>query len=178
MLLHSKRMLVAALLVALPAETAWAGNYGESVAWQFQTTNDKANLAFIQDLILKRQSGYYAPPIYTTNIDRQFNCNVTASSVGNNGTNSTVANSPSTSGANADATGNSNSTDIHGGSTPGSAVNGTQGNSGQISSTINGGTKSYVRGDAWQALNSTQTNSGNQTSNVNGSTACTFGALN
>lgn len=177
-MLFRERALAAALLIALPSQAAIAGNYGESIAWQFQTTADKANLAFVADLIQKRKSGFYAPPVYTTNIDRQFNCNVSASAVGNNGVNSTIANSPSTTGARADATGNANDTNVRGGGSAGSNVGTDQSNTGNINSSVVGSTRTNVRGDAYQALNSTQTNSGNQTSTVNGSTACTFGALN
>jgi hypothetical protein len=160
----------------VPATQASANNYGESLAWQFQTTADKVNLAIIQDMIQKKKHGFYAAPIYTTNIDRQFNCNVTASAIGNNGTNSTIANSPTTHGNTATATGNSDTTDIHSG-TP-SSVTGNQTNSGNVQSNVTGATTSDVEGHAWQALNSTQTNSGNQTANVSGSTGCSFGTLN
>ncbi|MDT9598913.1 hypothetical protein [Sphingosinicella rhizophila] len=159
------------------AGPAAANNYGESVAWQFQTSADKANAALVQDMIQRKKSGMYAAPIYNTHIDRQYNCNVSASAVGNNGSNSTVANSPTTTGASSNAIGNDNNTDVHG-STDGNTVSGNQSNSGSVGSNVNGGTETNVRGRAWQAINSTQTNSGNQTANVSGSTACTFGALN
>lgn len=170
----ARTAILAVLLV--PANQALANNYGESLAWQFQTTADKVNLAIIQDMIQKKKHGFYAAPIYTTNIDRQFNCNVTSSAIGNNGTNSTIANSPTTHGNTATATGNDTTTDIVGG-TP-SSVTGTQTNSGEVQSNVTGATSTDVRGRAWQALNSTQTNSGNQTANVSGSTGCSFGTLN
>jgi len=172
------RVGIVATLLVIPANRALANNYGESLAWQFQTTADKVNLAIIQDMIQKRKHGFYAAPIYTTNIDRQFNCNVTSSAIGNNGTNSTIANSPTTNGNTATATGNSDTTDIHGGAPSGTSVTGDQTNSGTVQSEVNGSTSTDVRGRAWQALNSTQTNSGNQTANVSGSTGCSFGTLN
>lgn len=169
---------ILATLIVVPANAGLANNYGESLAWQFQTTTDKVSLAIIQDMIQKKKHGFYAAPIYTTNIDRQFNCNVTASAIGNNGTNSTIANSPSTNGNTATATGNSDTTDILGWTPSGTSVTGNQTNSGTVQSEVNGSTSTAVRGRAWQALNSTQTNSGNQTANVSGSTGCSFGTLN
>ncbi|MGE5723263.1 MAG: hypothetical protein ACM3YM_12470 [Sphingomonadales bacterium] len=148
------------------------------MAWQFQTTADKVNLAIIQDMIQKKKHGMYAAPLYVTNIDKQFNCAVSASSVGNNGTNSMVANSPSTNGAKSTATGNNNSTDVHTGDPGSTDVTGSQDNSGAVHSSIDGGTSTQVHGKAWQALNNTQTNSGDQTASVSGSTGCTFGPLN
>jgi len=156
-----------------------ANNLGENSAWQFRTSADKANQAAILDLIARRRSGYYAAPIYTTNIARQVKmiCSIGASAVGNSSGQSSVANSPSVSGATSTSTGNSNSTSVdavRGGGTSSS----TQGNSGQIVSGVTGGTETSVRGDAWQALNSSQSNSGSQSASVQNSNACSFAALN
>lgn len=162
-------------LCVLLATPAIANNLGENRAWQFQITADKVNAAIIQDMILKRKSGYYAAPIYETHIDRQYNCNVTATAQGNQGTNSTVANSPTTSGNNASAIGNTNDTDIDGEQ---SNADSDQTNSGDVGAWVRGATRSYVSGRAHQVLNSTQTNSGDQHASVEGATACNFGALN
>jgi hypothetical protein len=176
-----------ALTLGMLALAASANNLGENGAWQFQTSTDKANQAAVQDMIQKRKSGYYAAPAYTTNIDRQYNCNVAPTAVGNEGTNSTLANSPSTTGVSATATGNANTTQVRG---DGSQVEGTpvrsggsqadtgQTNTGAVGSFVRGSTSTDVRGWADQALNSDQNNSGNQTANVSGSSACAFGALN
>ncbi len=164
------------LVLALHAPSASANNVGENAAWQFQTSADKANQAMVQDMIQKRRSGYYAAPVYTTTIGRQFNCNVNATAQGNSGTNSTIANSPSTSGAAANATGNDNATQAWG--TEGGGVDSTQGNSGNVGSSVNGSTSTSVHGSATQALNSNQSNSGDQSASVEGSAACAFGALN
>jgi len=169
------RPLSGALCLALLASPALANNVGENVAWQFQTSADKVNQAAIQDMIQKRKSGYYAAPIYTTNIDHQYNCNVAATAQGNQGTNSTIANSPTTSGNSASAIGNNNVTDVGYG---GGSADSDQNNSGSVGSSVHGSTSTSVRGWADQALNSTQTNSGDQFASVEGSSACQFGALN
>lgn len=153
-----------------------ANNLGENSAWQFRTSADKANQAAVLDLIARRRSGYYAAPIYTTNIARQVNCSIGASAVGNSNGQSSVANSPSVSGATSTSMGNSNSATVDAGRGGGS--NSTQGNSGQIVSGVTGDTETTVRGDAWQALNSSQSNSGSQSASVQNSSACTFAALN
>jgi hypothetical protein len=158
---------------------ALANNVGENYSWRFQTTADKVNQAAVQDMIRKRKGGYYSAPVYTTNIDRQYNCNVTASAQGNQGTNATTANSPKTDGAKSDATGNANSSDVASGFGGDGGANSNQDNTGPVGSSVWGGTSTNVNGWASQALNSEQTNSGNQNANVSGSTGCKFaGVLN
>lgn len=171
-----RRPFSCSLLLSLLASPVSANNVGENVAWQFRTSADKVNQAAIQDMIQKRRSGYYAAPIYTTNIERQYNCNVSATAQGNQGTNSTIANSPTTSGSTANATGNDNHTHVDGSGTGTAATD--QDNSGSVRSSIDGGTSTSVRGSADQALNSEQTNSGDQYASVEGASACQFGLLN
>lgn len=171
-----QRVFLMALVCAPLA--ALANNVGENAAWQFQTSTDKVNQAAIQDMIRKQKSGYYSAPVYNTtnNIGRQYNCNVSATSTGNDGNNSTVANSPSTSGATSNASGNDSSASV--GTQGGATVGTTQANSGAVGSAIVGGTSTQVQGAANQALNSNQSNSGAQTASVGGSSACAFGVLN
>ena len=97
---HCVRLGVHAFFVAA-AVGASANNVGENSAWQFQSSADKANQAAIQDMVQRKKAGSYGAANYTTNtyIGKQYNCDVTATAQGNQGTNSTVANSPSTSGA-------------------------------------------------------------------------------
>ena len=167
---------LASLLVAF-AGTGLANNVGENAAWQFQTSADKTNQAAIQDMIQRKKAGSYGAASTTNNsntyIGRQFNCDVNATAQGNQGSNSTVANSPSTSGANANSTGN-DSTGWSGDGT----VNTGQANTGTVGSQVNGSTTTGVQGWANQALNSNQTNSGSQSASVSGSTACAYGTLN
>jgi hypothetical protein len=167
----------ASLMMGTPA---LANGFGDSTPWGFNTSVDRANAAVVQDTVRKQKSGFYAAPTYTTNIDRQYNCNLTASATGNNGSNTTVAHSPTTNGAVADATGNASTTttDGFGGGLSSAGVNGTQANSGTVRSGVVGSTGSSVNGNSRQALNSTQGNSGAQGASVGGSTACSFGALN
>jgi len=160
----------------MPIAGAGANNLSENIAWQFQTTADKVNQAFLEDLRQKKSSDYYSVPNYNTTIDRQYNCNVAATAQGNQGTNSNSANSPATNGAITNSTGNSNDTDVGG---PGAAdAASDQTNSGQVRASTDGSTVTNVRGTAKQALNSDQHNSGNQTASVEGATACQFAALN
>lgn len=167
------RAVASVVVLAGLAPAAVANNVGENYAWQFQTTADKVNQAAIQDMIQKRKSGYYAPPTYITNIDRQYNCNVAATATGNEGTNTNLANSPTTSGATANATGNDNDSEIDGWRGD-NDINSDQDNDGNVGASVRGSSSARVNGSPNQALNSTQTNSGDQTATVNGSTACHF----
>ncbi|MDB5705728.1 MAG: hypothetical protein JWN66_2844 [Sphingomonas bacterium] len=166
-----------ALSIGATPQSAFANNYGESLAWQFKSSADRVNQAAVLDLIEKRRGGYYAAPIYTTNIARQVNCSIAATSTGNSGAQSALANSPTVAGATSTATGNSNTTAIDDGHS-GATVSGTQGNFGPVAAGVNGATETIVHGTASQALNSEQSNSGDQTASVRGSNACTFTALN
>lgn len=162
--------LLSALVLATPA---LANNYGESAAWQFRTSTDRANQAAILDIIEKRRAGSYASPTYTTTIERQYNCGVTATATGNADSQTALAHSPTTTGSSTNAQGNASDSTVSGGS----ASSG-QSNSGLVSASVSGGTYASVDGMAWQALNSTQTNSGAQSASVTGSAGCAFGALN
>jgi hypothetical protein len=163
--------------VALSSAPALANNYGESLAWQFKTSADRANQAALLDLIEKKRGGYYAAPIYTTNVARQYVCTIDASATGNSNGQSAVANSPTVTGAAATATGNASTTTVDSGRSGTSADTG-QSNSGAVGAGVNGSTNTTVRGVAYQALNSSQSNSGNQSASVQGSNACAFGVLN
>lgn len=170
-------LLCGATVAATPS--AHANNVGENFAWQFETTNDKVNRAYLEDLRQKKQAGYYAAPIYNTYIDRQFNCSVSSSAVGNQGTSTAIGNSPTASGHNASSIGNTDTTDVWQGSAPTtSGVSGTQTNAGEIESNASGEIETSVRGDAYQTLNTEQVNSGDQSASVASSNACQFGPLN
>jgi hypothetical protein len=166
---------------------ALANGLGENIPWQFRAPNDAAAMAVVRDHIERRKGGTYRPPVTyqfntitnTTSIERQFNCNNTASALGNSGTTSSVASSPGTTGATSSATGNLASTNStqQGPTATGQSSSTPQDNSGAVSSTMNGSTHvSIPNAYAYQALNSAQTNSGAQTASVSGSTAC--GVLN
>lgn len=170
-------LVIATLSLGAVSQSASANNYGESLAWQFKTSADRTSQAAILDLIEKRRGGYYAAPIYTTNIARQYNCSVMATATGNSGAQTALANSPSVTGATSTATGNDSTTNVTSDRSP-AGVDGAQANGGVVSSGVTGSTGATVRGVAWQALNSTQTNSGNQAATVEGSNACALGALN
>jgi len=167
--------LLALLLAVAAVPAALANGAGESAAWQFQTSSDKVNQAAVQDMIQKRNMGYYTAPVYTTYIDRQINCNQSANATGNDSNQGAAALSPSNSGASGTATGNANTNSS---GVDGSTSSSDQGNSGSVGSHINGNTTTGVSGSADQALNNKQNNSGTQTASVAGSTGCTFGVLN
>ncbi|WP_298195240.1 hypothetical protein [Novosphingobium sp.] len=173
-------LISGALILALLAPTsALANNLGENVGWQFQTTTDKVNKAYLEDLRQKKANGYYAAPVYNTYIDRQYNCSVAATATGNQSSTSAVANSPSTTGHSSSSTGNDSSTSLTSASTTALASTSTdQLNAGSVSSGASGDISTSVRGDNYQALNTSQTNSGNQTASVTGSTACQYSSLN
>ncbi|MDB5579052.1 MAG: hypothetical protein JWR80_4228 [Bradyrhizobium sp.] len=154
-----------------------ANNYGESLAWQFKTSTDRANQAAVLDLIQKRRDGYYAAPIYNTTIARQVNCSISATATGNSGGQSAVANSPNVTGATSTATGNGNTTAVDPGRA-GTTTNAQQSNGAAVTAGVTGATETSVQGVAWQALNSNQSNGGNQSANVQGSNACAFATLN
>lgn len=168
--------LFSGIFILMPFSEVRGNNLSENIAWQFQTTADKVNLAFLEDLRQKKASDYYSAPNFNTTIDRQYNCNVAATAQGNQGTNSNSANSPATNGATTNSTGNSNDADV-GGHGAADAAN-DQLNSGLVQASTTGSTVTNVRGMAEQALNSDQFNSGNQTASVEGATACQFAALN
>lgn len=167
--------VLSVVLAVIAVPFAMANGAGESAPWQFQTSADKVNQAVLQDMIQKRNMGYYTAPVYTTNIDRQINCNQSANATGNQSSQGAAALSPSNSGASSDATGNANT---NAGGLGGGTSNSDQGNSGSVGSNVNGNTSTTVSGSADQALNNGQDNSGNQTASVSGSTGCTFGVLN
>jgi hypothetical protein len=169
--------ILAAAATLVGAVPATANNYGESSAWQFRTSADRANQAAIADLIEKRRGGYYAAPIYNMTIARQYNCSIAPVATANSSGQSATANSPSVTGATSSATGNANDSSTNAGR-GGVAVDTRQANSGTIASGVLGSTNSVAGGTAWQALNSTQTNSGAQNASVEGSSACAFGTLN
>lgn len=165
---------VIACTVTLAGTSVLANGLGENNDWRFQISSDKVNAAVVQDMIQKRNMGYYTAPVYTTNIARQINCNQTASSTGNLGSLGAAALSPSTSGATSSSTGNANANTNSAAGTTGS----TQSNPGTVGASVNGNNTADVSGSSTQALNSTQTNGGTQGSSVTGSTGCTFGVLN
>ena len=175
-----RNRLLLALLALVAAPAALANGVGENISWQFQTRADKVNQAVVQDMIQKRKSGFYSPPNYTTNIDRQFNCSQTPNAIGNDSNQGASALSPSNSGSKSDSTGNANAntSGASGAGGAGGTASNSQGNSGSVGSSINGSTNTDVNGSSSQALNNNQNNSGNQSASLTGSTACTFGVLN
>lgn len=170
-------LLVSGLSVAFPVQ---ANGVGENASWQFMSSTDKANRAFIEEMRQRKKSGAYAPPVYNTVIDRQFNCNVTATSKGNEGVSSAVAASPSTSGNSTQAKANEsqNGFDLFGFPNQLDA-SGTQSNAGSVLASSTGGVQTKLAGNnSEQVINSSQTNTAAQSASVDASTACSFGALN
>lgn len=200
-----------ALILALAgsvalATAAQANGWLESRPWQFDTSADKANKAAVVDLIERKKGGYYDSwrttinnnSINNTYIDRQVNCSVGASAVGNSGSNgmSGSASSPNvnnTSSNNATTTGNSNSSGVNNtdpagvvidnnGTNPSTVVDTNQSNNGSnlgsgvtnSASNSASGPIAANGGTVNQALNSTQANSGDQSASISNSTACSL----
>ena len=163
-----------------PGQMAFANNLGENYAWQFQTTGDKVNRAYLEDMRQKKQSGYYAAPIYNTYIDTQYNCSVSSSATGNDSATTAIGNSPTASGHDASSVGNTDTTDFQqqGSSSATNNVSEQQNNTGKIVSRASGEIETTVRGDTFQTLNTDQVNSGDQSASVSGSNACQFAAVN
>jgi hypothetical protein len=173
--------------VTLPLP-AFANNYAEDQAWQFQTPADQAELAVVQDMIQKKQGGDYQAPNYntfnlttnTSTIQHQNNCSVASTVYGNYGSNAESGNQPSAGGPSLSSIGNSSSSSVSQNSASGLPVNLSNGqtNGGAVSTNYSGNaTAVNGSGPVNQVLNSTQTNGGTQTASVSGSTACS-GALN
>lgn len=195
-------MLVLSLGVCSPA---LSNGFGESGAWQFQTSQEKVNRATLLDMLEKKKAGFYdsfrSTYNYNTYIDRQVNCTMTAANTANAGTNSTTAatssptlSSSGTTSANAAANSGSSGLSQAGlngvltpsqtGNTPTGSLSNTQSNSGALNSGVTGssttsstGAVSANGGTTDQVLNSDQSNSGALSASISGSTACS-GTLN
>jgi len=186
---------------------ASAQGFGESRPWQFDTSADKVNKAYLLDLMERKRGGYFdsfQTIVNTTNntyIDHQINCSVSATSVGNTGTNAmdgsaaspVVTNTGTTS---ANTTGNQASNGITNNpasgivgsgspaSNPSGAINNNQGNTdSELESGVYGsetevesGPIRIGSGRLHQVLNSDQDNTGDQTASVSDSTACSMSA--
>lgn len=180
--------LAALLLAALPA---YANNIGENNAWGFETTQERTTRQTNLDLSERKKGGYYdsfqTNVTNNTYIQNQTNCSLSASSVGNSGSNgmSAYASSPTVSGsastsAGSTANGATNSTlGATGLYTLGTGLTSNQSNSGSltsgVSSSITSGTTGSVAasgGRSSQVLNSQQNSSGVLTASVSGSSAC------
>jgi hypothetical protein len=186
---------LAVIMIALTASTGggMANGLGENRSWQFDSSADKANKAFVTDLIERQEGGFFdgfdnnftTNNFNTTNVGTQVNCTNAANATGNIADNrqagpSTVSNSnPNVA---ADSNGNLNDNLASaGGASSGSdpSFGGSQDNSGDVSSSvansdINSGVSGVRNGNTDQVLNNTQDNSGNQTAGVDSSTACSM----
>jgi hypothetical protein len=202
-------LAVASTVLWLGAQPAAANGLGENGSWQFQTSQDKVNKGAVLDLIERKKGGFYDSFKTTvnnnniTNIDKQFNCSVGATTTGNAGSNGMTAStsSPTTSNTGTTSSGTTANTASNGvgqngfggvlvagaggiGMPPQGVVDSNQANSGTLSSGISGSSTSATTGAISadggrtdQALHSLQTNTGTQTASIQGSTAC-VGPLN
>jgi hypothetical protein len=174
------RTALSALLLtsALLPTIAMANGVSENDAWRFQSTAEAANRAYIEDMRMKRSSGFYNSPQYNTYVDTQnnFNCSNSANSSGNGGSNSAVANTPNAHGASGSANGNQNTNSAGGtDSSYNPVLNSGQDNRGPVVSEVIGDSAADASGNATrQMLNTYQDNLGAQTSNIVGSNACAF----
>ena len=108
------KLLAAAAAVILSTAPANANNLGENGAWQFRTGADLANAAAALEVMERKRVGGYSAPSFTTNVARQFNCGVNASALGNSGSQTALANSPTVTGASANSQANASDTALGG----------------------------------------------------------------
>ncbi|OYU34936.1 hypothetical protein [Novosphingobium sp. PASSN1] len=158
---------------------AFAGGQSENAPWQAEATNEKANRGYLEDMRMKRTSGFYSSPVYNTTIGAQYNCNVTATASGNGGSNSASANSAQAIGPTGTATGNQTSSNVNP-ATSGSrtVLNSGQDNYGQVNNTTTGNAGSSASNNtSSQVLNTNQQNSGAQYATVDGANACAFAGM-
>jgi hypothetical protein len=171
-------LAVAGGVLVLFTAPAFANGYGTDSPWTFETPQDQANLAVVQQMIQQKKAGMYNPANYTTNIGTQTNyntnCTVGATTYGNYALNGQTANSPSTTGASSSAQGNANGSTVSTSGYTGTPLNlaSTQSNTGTVGSTLTGNTTVTSGGPSNQALNNSQGNSGTVTAGVSNSTAC------
>jgi len=170
----SSLLLTSALLPTI----AMANGVSEYDAWRFQSTAEAANRAYIEDMRMKRSSGFYNSPQYNTYVDTQnnFNCSNSANSSGNGGSNSAVANTPNANGASGSANGNQNTNSAGGIDEAFNPVlNAGQDNLGTVIADVMGDSVSSASGNVTrQVLNTFQDNLGTQASTIVGSNACSF----
>lgn len=169
--------LAIALFLQLPA---MANGLYENRPWQFETSADKANKAFLADMIERKKGGFYDAFGPANNTFYNMDCYISAEANGNVSTEDVTASTSSPdvspgSGHTSSATG-SEALNAGGGGGP---LNNTQSNSGSQSSNIYDNTSTVGSVDASggttiQTLNTTQDNLGNQTAEVNDSIACNF----
>jgi hypothetical protein len=207
---HGRVALAAtAALLSLATQHAAANGLGENGSWQFQTSQDKLNKGAVLDLIERKKGGFFDSfktninNTNITNIDKQFNCSVGATTTGNAGSNGMTAStsSPTTSNTGTTSSGTTANTATSGlnqggaggvlvagaggiSNPPQAVIDSNQANSGTLSSGVSGSSTSATTGAISadggrtdQALNSLQSNSGTQTASIQGSTAC-VGPLN
>ena len=85
-------LLLGILLAACLDSAAWANGQEENRSWQFRTTSDRFNNAYVLDIIQRKKNGYYdgfdTTNNYITNFaGDQINCTVQATATGNLATN-------------------------------------------------------------------------------------------
>jgi hypothetical protein len=181
------RAILLAHIAILPPAAAYANGFGESRPWQFDSSADKTNKAFVLDVREKKRGGFYdsfAPASVTNNSTTNVagdlvNCSVAPQATGNLHSASMQAQTSSptfSSTVGATTTGNTasnengkegtlNNNQTNSGSTLNSSVSGTSVSNGPTDAS--GGTTSQV-------LNNSQTNTGNQSASVSNSQGCVF----
>jgi hypothetical protein len=175
---NRKTILCLCLAVSLPGGGARANGVGENASWQFLSTAEMANLAYIEEIRKKSAGGAYKAAQQTYYIDTQnnYNCSNAASSAGNGGSNSATANTPSSAGASGSALGNQNTgTGSTQGLTGDVVLNSGQENYGPSVASVTGDSLATASGNrSNQALNTVQNNHGIQDASVIGSNGCAF----
>ena len=139
------------LLALSVAGVAQANNVSENGAWQLPSTGEKVNKAYLERLRLEQNAKAFGAPVYNTVVQRQYNCSVASTALGNSETSA-----------------------INAASGGGNTLSGSQSNDGPINSGAAGNVSVGVQGNPNQVLNNEQSNSGSQAASVDGSSACNF----
>lgn len=169
-------ILILAVMIGTIPGPAFAGNESENTPWQAEAAGEKASRGYLEDLRMKRTSGFYSSPVYNTTIGAQYNCTVTANASGNGGSNTASANSAQAIGPSGTANGNQATSNVNPANSGSQTVlNSGQDNYGQVNNSTRGDAESSAsRNHSYQVLNTSQQNSGIQNASANGANACAF----
>lgn len=163
--------------IVLFSASATANGLFENRPWQFDTSADKANKAFVLDMIERKKGGFYDAFGPASNTFYNMDCYINASATANENTSTVDATTSSpTTGGTVTGTATANEALNGGGGGP---LNNTQENTGnqttnQDNNDLSVGSVDASGGTNSQILNNSQTNTGDQTAEVNDSTACKF----
>lgn len=170
---------VFAVMLVAGTSAVLANGLFENRPWQFQTSADRANNAFIADLIEKKKGGFFdsfGPPV---NNFFNMDCGISADATGNAAATDISAHtsSPTVSPGSGHAAGATGNEALNASSGSEGPLNSKQGNKGSQSANVSDNTASVGSVDASggatdQVMNNDQNNTGDQSAKVARSNAC------